>query len=153
MQRILPVPGRMKIKLRMPSEGEQVMTELTIYSMVVCPYAQRTRMLLEAKDIPYKVTELDISKPRPEWFLKINPSGQVPVIEHGQRILNESSIINEYIEEVFPDPPAMPQDPYRRGLARVLIEYGNKTFIPLSYRVLMNQDPRKAQGILDQKAA
>lgn len=126
-----------------------MMAPVTIYSMAVCPYAQRTRMLLRLKDVATEVSELDISKPRPEWFLELNPSGQVPVIRHEGRVLNESSVINEYLEEVFPQPPMMPADAYRRAQTRILIDYGNRTFIPLSYRLLMNQDERKAPGILD----
>jgi glutathione S-transferase len=123
------------------------MTPIKIYSMAVCPFAQRTRMLLKLKRIPFEVHEIDISKPRPDWFLRINPKGQVPVIEHEGRVLNESTIINEYLEEVFPEPPLMPRDPYRRALMRLLIAYGNETFIPLLYRLLMNQDATKAEAL------
>jgi glutathione S-transferase len=120
---------------------------IKIYSMAVCPFAQRTRILLRLKGIPFDVVEIDISRKRPDWFLKINPKGQVPVIEHEGRVLNESSVINEYLDEVFPEPRLMPRDPYRRALTRIFIDYGNQTFVPLLYRLLMNQDKAKAEGL------
>lgn len=127
------------------------MPPIKIYSMAVCPFAQRTRMLLLLKQIPFDVVEIDISKPRPDWFLAINPKGQVPVIEHEGRVLNESSIINEYLEEVFPEPALMPRDPWRRALTRIAIDYCNQTFVPALYRLLMNQNPAK-EGELTEKA-
>jgi glutathione S-transferase len=129
------------------------MATVTIYSMAVCPFAQRTRMLLLLKRIPFEVVEIDISKKRPDWFLKINPKGQVPVIEHEGRVLNESSIINEYLEEVFPELPLMPRDPYRRALTRIAIDYANQTFVPLLYRLLMNQDKVKTAGLAEKALA
>lgn len=125
------------------------MAGLTIYSMVVCPFAQRTRMLLAVKEIEFELHELDLSKPRPAWFLRLNPSGQVPVIEHQGRILNESSVINEYLEEVFPAPPLMPVEPYRRALTRIAIDYTNTKFVPALYRLLMNQDAARTEALLE----
>lgn len=121
--------------------------ELAIYSMVVCPFAQRTRMLLALKGIPFDLHELDLSKPRPADFLELNPSGKVPVIVHDGRVLNESSVINEYLDEVFPDPPLMPADPYRRAMTRIVIDYTNTSFIPALYRLLMNQDETRSDSL------
>jgi glutathione S-transferase len=75
------------------------------------------------------------------------------VIGHEGRVLNESSVINEYLDESFPQPAMMPQDRYRRALTRILIDYGNRHFIPLCYRMLMNQDSRKNQSITDSALA
>lgn len=111
-----------------------------LYSMAVCPFAQRTRILLHLKGIPFKITEFDITQPSADWFLRLNPAGQVPVIEHDGIALNESSVINEYLEEVFPTPPAFPATPYRKALCRILIDYCNREFVPPLYRLLMNQD-------------
>jgi glutathione S-transferase len=88
--------------------------DITIYSVAACPYAQRTRILLGIKNIEAKLVELDLSKKRPDWFLAINPAGKVPAIVHAGKPLNESSVINEYLEETFPDPPMFPPIPIKR---------------------------------------
>jgi hypothetical protein len=44
--------------------------------MAACPYAQRTRILLQVKGINSDLVEIDLSKPRPQWFLEINPAGK-----------------------------------------------------------------------------
>jgi glutathione S-transferase len=124
------------------------MEKVELYSIAVCPFAQRTRMLLAAKDVPFTLTEIDITRPRPDWFLKLNPLGQVPVIRHRGRVLNESSVINEYLEEVFPEPRLFPADPYQRAQSRILIEHLNGTFVPAMYALLMNQDPARHRDLL-----
>lgn len=117
--------------------------DVHLYSMQVCPFAQRTRVMLRMKDISFELTELDISKPRPDWFLEKNPLGKVPVIEHDGRIINESSVINEYLDEVFDHRRVHSEDPYRRAISRILIDYCNNGFVGPMYGMLMNQDPDK----------
>lgn len=117
------------------------MDEVEVYSIAVCPFAQRTRMVLTLKGVPFRLTEIDITKPRPDWFLALNPLGQVPVIRHRGRVLNESSVINEYLEDVFPSPRLFPEDPFWRAQSRILIDQLNQSFVPLMYTLLMNQDP------------
>lgn len=112
-------------------------TEVTLCSIATCPFAQRTRMLLELKGVPYELVEIDITKARPDWFLALNPAGKVPVIVHRGRAVNESSVIDEYLEDAFPVPPAFPDDPYLRAQARILIDYCNSRFTPNMYRVLL----------------
>ena len=55
--------------------------------------------------------------------MKLNPYGKVPVINDNGQILFESCIINEYLDEQYPNPPLMPKDPYLRGRGRVLVDY------------------------------
>ncbi len=57
------------------------------------------------------------------WFVAINPEGQVPVLDHDGVIITHSTVINEYLEDAFPDaPPLRPADPV--GKARM--RYWNK---------------------------
>jgi len=120
---------------------------LTIYGIAACPYAQRTQILLHMKRLPLESIEIDLTKPRTPEFLALNPAGKVPVLIHRGRALNESSVINEYLEEVFPAPPAFPADPYWKAQARILIDYCNSRFTTNHYRVLMEQDPARREKV------
>jgi glutathione S-transferase len=113
--------------------------QVHLYSVAVCPFAQRTRIMLALKGMHFKLTEVDLTRPRPAWFLALNPLGQVPVIVHGEHALNESSVINEYLEEVFPNPSTFPEDPYVKARVRILVDYCNNTFVPALYRLLITQ--------------
>jgi len=42
-----------------------------------------------------------------EWFTAINPEGQVPVLDHDGTIVTHTTVINEYLEDAFPDAPAL----------------------------------------------
>jgi glutathione S-transferase len=57
-----------------------------------------------------------------DWFVAINPEGQVPVLDHDGVIVTHTTVINEYLEDVFPDVPLRPRDPV--GAARM--RYWNK---------------------------
>ncbi len=64
------------------------------------------------------------------WFLKINPNGQVPVLVHDGKILTESTVINEYVDETFPDTPLRPADPYGRAQMRIWTKFVDEYFCP-----------------------
>ena len=63
-------------------------------------------------------------------FRAINPEGMVPVLAHDGRTVLESTVINEYIEDVFPEVPLRPADPWLRAKMRVLTKYVDEYFCP-----------------------
>ena len=98
---------------------------IKLYDAVPSSNSDRVKIALHEKGLPYvRVTLVLANKDqkRPE-FLKLNPYGKVPVIDDGGHILFESCIINEYLDEKYPNPPLMPKDAYLRGRGRVLIDY------------------------------
>jgi glutathione S-transferase len=93
---------------------------LTLYDAARCPYCARTRIALAEKGIEFEALEIDLND-RPQWIYEKNATGRVPVIEEDAWILPESSVIMEYLEERYPEPPLLPADPAGRALARVWI--------------------------------
>jgi glutathione S-transferase len=93
---------------------------ITLYDAARCPYCARARIALAEKGIEHEVLEVDLTD-RPAWIYEKNPTGRVPVIEEDAWILPESSVILEYLDERYPDPPLLPADPGDRALARVWI--------------------------------
>jgi glutathione S-transferase len=63
-------------------------------------------------------------------FRAINPEGMVPVLRHDGRVVRESTVINEYLEDVFPESPLRPADPWLRAEMRVLTKYVDEYFCP-----------------------
>lgn len=73
---------------------------IKIVSFKICPFVQRVTALLEAKNVPYDVEFIKLSD-KPQWFLDIAPTGQVPVlVTEGGTALFESDAIVEYIDEI-----------------------------------------------------
>ena len=98
---------------------------IKLYDAVPSSNSDRVKIALHEKGLPYERETLVLARKdqkRPE-FLKLNPYGKVPVIDDGGEILFESCIINEYLNEKYPTPSLMPQDPYWRGRGRVLVDY------------------------------
>ncbi|OIQ48214.1 MAG: glutathione S-transferase [Gammaproteobacteria bacterium MedPE] len=73
---------------------------IKVISFKICPFVQRVTGLLEAKNIPYEIEFISL-KDKPQWFLDLAPTGQVPVLvtESGDALF-ESDAIVEYIEEI-----------------------------------------------------
>lgn len=112
---------------------------LELISSNTCPFAQRTRMVLLAKGLDFTFTEIDLDA-KPDWFLKISPYAKVPVLLHAGAVLYESAVINEYIEEVFPQPALMPSTPLSRAQARIWIDFANARMVPHVYKFMLRQD-------------
>jgi RNA polymerase-associated protein len=93
---------------------------LILYDADRCPYCARARIALAEKGVEHEVVPVDLAD-RPAWIYEKNETGRVPVLEDGGWILPESSVILEYLEERYPEPPLLPADPAARALARVWI--------------------------------
>ncbi|MDX8412050.1 MAG: glutathione S-transferase family protein [Mariprofundaceae bacterium] len=125
------------------------MSSIELYSAGVCPFAQRTRMVLLEKGLDFNLSEIDLAN-KPDWFASVSPYGKVPVLMHGDARVFESAIINEYLEESFPEPALMPGAPALRAAARLWIDFCNTRFIPPFYKLLLEQD-KKTQSELKVK--
>jgi len=104
---------------------ELVGDKLRIYSMRYCPYAQRTRLVLDHLKIPHEVVNVHL-KSKPDWFLARNPQGLVPVLEQGKKIVYESSVCDEYLEELHGNHRLFPADPYEKARVKILMELYSK---------------------------
>jgi glutathione S-transferase len=94
---------------------------LTLHDAPRCPYCARTRIVLAEKGVPYETVTVDLAN-RPAWLLEHNPpDGRVPVLEEDGWVLPESVVIDEYLEERYPEPPLLPADPAARAAARFVI--------------------------------
>jgi glutathione S-transferase len=63
-------------------------------------------------------------------FVKVNPNGQVPALIHDGAIITESTVINEYLEDVFPQVRLRPADPVARARMRVWSKFVDEYFCP-----------------------
>nr|UOU03284.1 glutathione S-transferase omega 1 [Brachionus rubens] len=109
--------------------------KLRLYSMVFCPYAQRARLVLAAKNIPFEVVNIKL-KVKPEWYFAINPSGQVPCLQLDDgRAIPESLVVSEYLDQVFPENKLIPSDPYKNAMQKLIIEALGKVTGPF-YKLL-----------------
>jgi glutathione S-transferase len=93
---------------------------ITLYDADRCPYCARVRIVLAEKGLEYEVVAIDLDD-RPAWIYEKNPLGRVPVLEENDFVLAESAVIDEYLEERWPEPALWPADPGERALGRLLV--------------------------------
>ncbi len=93
---------------------------LTLYDAPRCPYCARVRIVLAEKGVPYDAVVIDLEN-RPAWLYEKNPVGKVPVLDDDGWVLPESAVIDEYLEERYPEPALLPADAGARAAARLLV--------------------------------
>jgi len=98
---------------------------------VLCPYVQRSIIMLEEKSVPYQREDIDLSY-KPGWFIKGSPMGKVPVlIVNDEKWLFESAVICEYLDETTKG-SLHPSDPLEKAYHRSWIEFGSSILNDIS---------------------
>lgn len=102
---------------------------LKLYHAEPLANSLKSMLPLKEKGLAYESIYVDLHRfeQHSDWFKAINPEGQVPVLDHDGAIITHTTVINEYLEDVFPDDqpesgPLRPRDPV--GAARM--RYWNK---------------------------
>jgi len=127
---------------------------IKLYDFKSSPNCQRVKVVLAEKNLPYEIVPIDLraqAQKTPD-YLKLNPYGKVPVLTDDDTVLYESCIINEYLEEKYPNPPLLPKDPGKKAKARILIDYGMAHFDGAYQKLRMElaKDPKEqSQQVVD----
>ena len=97
---------------------------LTIIGNHLSPFVRKVLAVCEVKRLPYKLDSI-VPFYGSEQFTKLNPLRRIPVLIDGDVVLNDSSVICEYLEDRWPAVPVLPADPAARAQARYLDEYAD----------------------------
>jgi len=84
----------------------------------------KVRIALAEKGLVFEGEILNLQRGdqhRPD-YAKLNPNEVVPTLVDDGKVIIESTLIMEYLDEAFPQPPLMPPDPYRRAQARLFMK-------------------------------
>jgi glutathione S-transferase len=95
--------------------------DVTLYhnDMSVC--AAKVRMTLAEKHVEWHGVHLDLraGDTHAPGYMKLNPHQLVPTLVHGRRVIVESNITCEYVDDAWPNPPLRPDDAYERARMRL----------------------------------
>ncbi len=78
---------------------------LELYNSPVSTCSQKVRMTLWEKELPWqeRLIIFSTNEHLSDWYLAINPNGVVPTLVHDGKTIIDSAVINEYLDDVFPD--------------------------------------------------
>lgn len=98
---------------------------LELYNTSVSTCSQKVRLALAEKGLAFTDRQVSLkdNEQLSDWYLKLNPNGVVPTLVNDGRAVIDSSVINEYLEEAFPEIPLLPRDPWLRARARAWRQY------------------------------
>lgn len=107
---------------------------IKLYDYLPCPFGQKVRIALAEKGLSYELVEIDLgagAHKKPD-FLRLNPFGRVPVLVDEETTVYDSTVINEYLEDEYPEPPLLPAlgQSALRARARLFEDFADTSFTP-----------------------
>ena len=95
----------------------------TLFHHPLCPFSRKVRVVLKEKNLDFELMPERVWERRPE-YLEMNPAGEVPVmVEPDGKVIVDSGVICEYLEEVYRDRLLMGIDPVDRAEIRRLVAW------------------------------
>lgn len=100
----------------------------------------KVRYALEEKGLDYEGQFVDLMRFEnlDPGYLKLNPNGVVPTIDNDGRVVIESTVINEYVDDVFDGPALKPADPYERARMRIFTKMQDDVVHPAIQKPTFN---------------
>ena len=111
-----------------------------LISFKVCPFVQRSAIILNEKHVAYKTTYIDL-KNLPNWFVEISPLGKVPVLKVDDTVVFESAVIAEYLDECYA-PSLHPKGLLEKAKHRSWTEFASAITMNM-FAMLQEKDEKK----------
>ena len=94
---------------------------MRLYHNPVSTCSQKVRMVLHEKGLSYEDALIDLQKGEQfaEDYKALNPKAVVPTLIDDEHVIIESTLINEYLDDSYPEPPLRSNDPFERHLQRL----------------------------------
>lgn len=83
---------------------------LELYHHLMSTCSQKVRLVLAEKELEFESREIDLvaGEQHDADYVKLNPNHVVPTLIDDGRVLIESTLINEYLEDAYPTPSVRP---------------------------------------------
>jgi glutathione S-transferase len=125
---------------------------MKLYDFLPCPFGQKVRIVLAEKSLTYELIQIDLAQSdqrRPE-FQRLNPFARVPVLVDEDTTVYDSTIIIEYLEDEYPEPPVLPTigSSALRARARLFEDFADASFTPQVGQLMAEM--ARAEGERDQ---
>ena len=119
---------------------------IKLVSFHLCPFVQRAVIALQEKGVSHEIDYIDLADP-PAWFAQCSPLGKVPLLLIGDDVLFESSVILDYLDEIY-QPRLHPSDPLLRAQHKAWIAFGSDLLMQ-QHALAVAEDETAFHGKLD----
>jgi len=129
---------------------------ITLYSGPLSLFARKVEIALREKDLPFERIMVPFNQttgydPRHPEVMALNPKGQVPVINDEGLVLYDSTVILEYLDDAYPQPPLYPESATDRALCRLDELFADEILLQAVRPLMHRNEPPAAD--LDKRAA
>jgi len=117
---------------------------IVLHQFEISPFCDKVRRVLRYKGQAFETREVPTGK-APLVLPKLSRTGKLPCLEHDGRVIADSTDIAEYLEELFPEPPLIPEDPRERALCHVLEDWADESlyFYEMTLRFGLKHNARR----------
>lgn len=122
---------------------------IELYQFEISPYCDKVRRILHVKGLPYTAHNVSMQAAVTQRT-KVNRTGKLPAIRDDGNAVGDSTDIALYLEEKYPQPPLLPQDPQLRAMALILEDWADESlyFYELYLRFTVSRNADKWVPIL-----
>jgi glutathione S-transferase len=99
---------------------------IELYQFEVSQYSEKVRLILDYKGLDYRKIEVTPGVGQLEIY-QMSGQRQVPVIKDGNRVVADSTAIDKYLDETYPDRPLIPTAPKSRALTLMMEEWADES--------------------------
>jgi glutathione S-transferase len=131
---------------------------MLLYSGPLSLFSKKIEIALAEKGLPFERVLVPFTQtrgyaPKHEAVLKANPKVQVPVLTDGDLTLYDSTVIFEYLEDAYPQPPLYPKSPAGRARARMFeLEADEVLLEPVRKLMFRTEPPGTNRGNQEEQA-
>ena len=135
---------------------------LTLYHQGSSVCAAKVRIVLFEKNLKWESKYIDVLKGEQfdPAYLKLNPNAVVPTLVHDTKVIIESTVNCEYLDDVFPEPPLKPKDPFQLAQMRIWTKRVDERLHPMTsvltyaashrHTILDNNSPEQVEAIINE---
>lgn len=135
---------------------------LTLYHQGSSVCAAKVRIVLHEKNLDWESEYVDVLKGEQfdPAYLKLNPNAVVPTLVDDDKVIIESTVNCEYLDDVFPDPPLRPADPFELAMMRIWTKRVDERLHPMTsvltytashrHTILDHNTPDQVEAIINE---
>jgi glutathione S-transferase len=124
---------------------------ILVYEHPLSPYAQKVKIALAEKGIPFEARlpeAFGSGAVRDETFRRVNPRHEVPALIDGDACIFDSTVILEYLEDKWPEPPLLPESSAERARVRMLEDVMDTQYEAINWALMEIHGFKRASGAL-----